>query len=100
VNNFFSLSYGQRRIEVKKLRTANLLSLQRQPNKKSKYKQTKKNYAQSEHYIHLTIDERKSVVKELATVVGRWGFARLFAECIDKIHFNSSKQTADEQASE
>lgn len=100
VNNFSSLSYGQRRIEVKKLRTANLLSLQRQPNKKSKYKQTKKNYAQSEHYIHLTIDERKSVVKELATVVGRWGFARLFAECIDKIHFNSSKQTADEQAFE
>ena len=40
------------------------------------------------------------MVKELATVVGRWGFARLFAECIDKIHFNSSKQTADEQAFE
>ena len=31
-----------------------------------------------------------------------WGFARLFAECVDKIHFdpNRNKQTIDEQAFE
>jgi hypothetical protein len=41
-------------------------------------------------------------VEEIARTVGDWGFARLFAECIDKIHFDPSKakQSLDEQAFE
>jgi len=66
------------------------------------YKQTKKNYRQTENYIHLTRDERRAFILEIADRVSRWGFARLFAECIDKIHFDPlrSPRTVDEQAFE
>ncbi len=39
---------------------------------------------------------------ELARHVSDWGFARLFAECIDKVHFDPvrSARTVDEQAFE
>jgi hypothetical protein len=41
-------------------------------------------------------------VEELADSVASWKSARLFAECIDKLHFDParSKQTIDEQAFE
>ncbi len=39
---------------------------------------------------------------DIAECVARWGFARLFAECVDKIHFDESRtsHTIDAQASE
>jgi hypothetical protein len=50
----------------------------------------------------LTYTERRSLIKELAECVANWGFARLFAECVDKIHFDPTRapQTVDEQAFE
>jgi hypothetical protein len=43
-------------------------------------------------------------IEEVAACIGNWGFARLFAECIDKIYFDPSKnkrnQKIDEQAFE
>ena len=53
-------------------------------------------------YIHLTFDERKKFVSEIAKLIGKWSFARLFAECIDKLHFDpaKAKTTVDEQAFE
>jgi hypothetical protein len=98
---FESLTYAQRRHEVQKLRNAELLKLQKSPNK-SHYKQTKKNYRQTDAYIHLTINERILFIQELADLVGGWSFARLFAECINKIHFDPvrAQQSVDEQALE
>jgi len=39
-------------------------------------------------YIHLTVTERQQVVREVAQCVSMWGYARLFADCIDKLHFD------------
>lgn len=41
----------------------------------------------------MTFDERKTFLKDIATSISRWSFTRLFAECIDKNHFDSSRET-------
>jgi hypothetical protein len=71
-------------------------------NKSTLYKQTRKNYRQTEKYIHLTLSERMHFIQELSDLVGSWAFARLFAECINKIHFDPvrARQSEDEQALE
>jgi hypothetical protein len=66
------------------------------------YYQAKKNFKHTEDYIHLTQSERLAVLWDIADRVGGWGFARLFAECIDKIHFDPlrTQRSVDEQAFE
>jgi hypothetical protein len=41
-------------------------------------------------------------VREVADCVANWGYARVFAECIDKLHFDPTRsvRTVDEQAFE
>ena len=92
---------SQRRSEVERLRKTELLRVQAQPNKNLR-RQTKKNYKHTADYIHLTFDERKQFVLEVANCVSKWGFARLFAECIDKVHFDPIRtgRSVDEQAFE
>jgi hypothetical protein len=48
------------------------------------------------------LSERKAFVLEIAQTIGKWGFARLFAECIDKIFFDPVRapKPVDEQAFE
>ena len=87
INDFNSLSRAQRQSEVMKSRTRYLLQLQNSNNSRA-YRQTKKNYAHTNAYIHLTLQERQDFVAEVADCVSSWGFARLFAECINKIHFD------------
>ncbi len=101
ITGFDSMDFGQRRHEVEKLRKAELLRLQKSPNR-NHYKQTKKNYRQTEAYIHLTHAERMSLIQDLADLIGSWSFARIFGECINKIHFDPARarQGADEQALE
>jgi hypothetical protein len=101
VPNFTTLNYSQRRSEVDRLRRAELLRLQRSGNPRH-YKQTKKNYRKTADYIHLTRTERRNFINEIAICVSNWGFARLFAECIDKIHFDPTRspQSIDSQAFE
>jgi hypothetical protein len=101
VQDFEKLNYKQRTYEVNKVRNAELLRLQRS-GKSKRYKQTKKNYRKTEAYIHLTQDERRNCVFELAECISQWGYARLFAECVDKLHFDPSRtdQTIDEQSFE
>lgn len=101
IPNFDSMDYAQRRYEVRKVRNAELLYLQKSQNK-SHYKQTKKNFRQTESYIHLTHDERMAFIREVADLIGSWSFSRLFAECINKIHFDPARtqQSVDEQALE
>jgi hypothetical protein len=99
--NFAKLSPQNRRYEVETLRKKELLRLQKSGNPKA-YKQAKKNYQQTEKYIHLTFQQRKDFINEIAKQIGSWSFSRLFAECIDKVFFDPkrSKLTTDEQAFE
>ncbi len=101
IPNFPQLSREQRRIAVERERNGQLLKLQQSRNNKT-YKQQKKNFAHTRAYIHLTRDERRQLIRDVADCVSRWGFARLFAECIDKLHFDPSKtpRTLGEQAFE
>jgi hypothetical protein len=86
IPGFDRLDRLQRRVEVNKCRKADLLKLQ-QGNQK-RYYQQKKNYAKTGAYTHLTFDERKAFIAEVAKAIGSWDSARLFAECIDKVHFD------------
>lgn len=99
--NFSKLDFSQRRYEVEKYRKTELLNLQKS-HKQNSYRQTKKKYKHTEDYIHLTYEERIAFLEDVARIIGNWGFARLFAECVDKIHFDPkrAKQSADEQAFE
>lgn len=99
--NFELMDYTARRNAVEMIRKRELLKLQKSGNIKH-HKQTKKNYRGTEAYIHLTYDERVSFIREVADQIGKWGFARIFAECIDKIYFNPALRgaSADEQALE
>lgn len=92
VPNFSSLNFPQRRYQVDQLRKAELFRLQKLSNSKH-YQQTKKNYRETDAYIHLTHEERKRFLREIAERVSGWNFARLFAECIDKIHFDPARHT-------
>jgi hypothetical protein len=89
VKSFASLDYTHRRASIQSIRRAHLLKLQLPGNNK-KYKQTKKNFKETEPYIHLTYEERTQFINEISLCISNWGFARLFAECIDKIYFDSS----------
>lgn len=90
IKDFNILSRVQRQSEVRRYRTSELLRLQNS-NKTRAYRQTKKNYAKTEAYIHLTLEERRNFVAEIADCVSGWGFSRMFAECIDKVHFNPQR---------
>jgi hypothetical protein len=98
IPNFDTLTYSQRRTEVTRHRNSELLRLQRSGNSR-RYKQAKKNYKHTDAYIHLTHAERVALIEELADMIGRWNFTRIFAEAIDKIHFDPtrSRYSVDEQ---
>lgn len=101
IPGFEQMSYEDRRSEVIKQRKAEIFRVKKQNNPKA-LKQLKKNYKQTEAYIHLTYDERVSFIREIADTIGSWRNARIFAECIDKIYFDpaKSKLSTDEQAFE
>jgi hypothetical protein len=101
IPDFSTSNYIQRRSNVEHLRTIELLRLQKSKNKES-YHQTKKNYKQTADYIHLSLQERQQFISEIAQCISQWGFARLFAECVDKTYFDPSKTTKsiDEQSFE
>ncbi len=101
IRDFENLSRFQRKSEVMRARTSHLLQLQNS-SKRASYRQVKKNYAKTNAYIHLTLQERQAFITEVAESVSNWGFARLFAECIDKVHFDPmrAQSSVDEQAFE
>lgn len=90
INKFDKLNRKQRVSEVRRYRNNYLLQLQSSNNHRT-YRQIKKNYAKTEAYIHLTIEERRNFIADIADCVSNWGFARLFAECIDKLHFDPQR---------
>lgn len=68
ISNFNKFNYDDRIYEVNKVRNAQLLSLQRS-NKSKQYHQQKKNYQKTADYIHLTFEERQTLIYELATMI-------------------------------
>lgn len=100
IANFEKLNHSQRRSAVSTIRKRYLYHLQR--NNPKMYHKTKKIYKKTDPYVHLTHNERKSLIIKFSKIIGSWGYARLFAECIDKIHFdpNRATQSVEEQAFE
>lgn len=92
IPDFEKLTFPARRSAVQQARRAEILRLQKSGNP-SRYKQSKKNYQKTEDYIHLTLGERRQFIKEIAECISKWGFARLFAECIDKVYFDPTRHT-------
>jgi hypothetical protein len=101
ISDFESLGWAARRSAVQRERNAYLLAVQK-AGKNQTYKQARKNYRHTADYTHLTLSDRKALLRDVANCVSNWGFARLFAECVDKVHFDSSKtgRTVGEQALE
>jgi len=99
--NFDTLSDDERRSRVDQYRQQELLRLQRSGNSKQ-YRQTKKNYRHTDAYIHLAHGERLDFLRAIADCVASWNDARLFAECVDKIHHVGARPplSVDEQAFE
>jgi hypothetical protein len=87
ITDFNLLDSAQRRSKVNSLRTAKLLYLQTR-GYSTAYQRIKKFYQKTADYIHLSHLERCNCIKEVADCVGNWGFARLFAEVVDKRHFD------------
>lgn len=100
IPNFEKLSRSARQSEVEKYRRSELLRLQKTHN--GTYCQTKKNFRKTAQYTHLTFQERFQFVEDIAKAIGKWQFARLFAECIDKVFFDPRRAPSkiDEQAFE
>jgi len=90
IKDFATLTKHQRIYEVEKIRKLEILRLQKSKNKKA-YQQIRKNYNKTRAYIHLTFDERKAFIKEVSMCISKWTFAKLFAECVDKVHFDPER---------
>ena len=101
IPGFESMSAERRRSEVRRKRNAELLRLQKINNSKG-YRQTRKNYQKTEAYVHLSLEERRQAITDIAELISDWGVVRLFAECIDKVHFDPAiaNTTVHEQAFE
>jgi hypothetical protein len=78
-----------------------ILKLQKSKNK-NLYTQIKKNYKQTNNYIHLSYNERVDCIRELADQINKFTFIRIFAECIDKTFWDVSRTplSVDEHAFE
>ena len=47
----------------------------------------RKNFRKTAPYIHLTMNERRELLRQVADALSRWDDCRLFAECTDKLSF-------------
>ncbi len=83
IAGFAGMDHGQRRAEVKKVREEALVR-KVALHGPTAAKELRKNFAKTEAYVHLTLDERREVLGQVATAIGAWADARLFAECTDK----------------
>lgn len=100
IPGFETMTAEQRRSEVLKARAEQCSRLTK-VNPKG-LKETRNNYKHTEAYVHLTAAQRHQVIMDVAALVSGWGDVRLFAECIDKAHFNPAiaGKTVEEQAFE
>lgn len=86
IPDFQTLDGPTRRSRVRKERDAQLIKEDALKGSNAA-RELRKSYRKTDAYIHLTLDERKNCLKELADLIGRWGNTRLFAYSIDKTSF-------------
>jgi len=101
IPGFDQLDPAERRTEVHRRRSNELTRLSG-PANDVRRRRTRKLHRNTEPYVHLTWEERRRAVFDVAETVSNWGFARLFAECVDKSHFDParSRRSVSEQAFE
>jgi len=101
IPNFLALLPDERRSAVRRARATNIHKIRKSKNPKA-LGQVKKNYRKTDDYIHLTFEQRADFIVEVAKVISEWDTAIIFAECIDKLHFDPTKtgKSIDEQAFE
>jgi hypothetical protein len=101
IPNFERLDRPARRAAVERYRAGELLRLRKLPSPKA-HNQAKKSYRHTAEYIHLTRAERTQLISEIARCISGWDFAVVFAEAIDKLHFDATRagRTISEQAFE
>lgn len=87
IDGFEELDDINRKNAVLKQRKATLLSVSAQSGKK-KLLSTKKNFKKTFSYVHLTREERINCLQELADLIGSWYDCRLFAEAVDRSHYD------------
>lgn len=83
IPDFDTRDHDWRRARVRRARAATLHRLKALGNMRV-LGETKRSFARTTAYVHLTFDERRSFVREVADVVGAWDDVRIFAEVFDK----------------
>ena len=101
IPGFDEMTYFERGQVVEQWRRSELLRLQKS-GKSVQYKSVRKIFRHTSAYIHLTLAERRAAIFEVAACIRQWGFARLFAECVNKIYFTPTNlaKSPDEEALE
>lgn len=101
IPGFKELSFAARRREVNRYRNKELTRLGGSVNNERRNR-ARKLYRNTDAYVELTLDERRQAVRDVAETVSKWGFVRLFAECVDKSHFDPARtsRSVEDQAFE
>jgi hypothetical protein len=86
--SFSSLDWPQRQAQTRAERNDALVRIAalQGPHRAQELRKTHRKTAP---YIHLTLDERRAFLRELADLIGSWGNTRLFSEAIDKSSFGA-----------
>ena len=97
IPSFDKLDITQRRAAVLRIREQKI-ELYKKHKSPQALKSLKKIYKNTDAYIHLTFEERKRFINELATKIKSWTFLRLFGEVIDKNNYHPPKPGTTPQA--
>ena len=86
IPNFELMGVAERREAVQRTRDESLVrkAALRGP---ARVQEDRKNFKKTAPYIHLTLAERREVLRQIAGTVALWDDCRLFAECTDKQSF-------------
>jgi len=87
IPNFMQLSYEERKNAVDEniKRRAAVIGVSGDREKAKRYR---KECRKKRPYIHLTFEERKQALFDLASEMGKWKYSRIFAEAISKPDFS------------
>lgn len=86
IASFDTLGIAQRKAAVRQARDAFLIRKAALQGPMS-VQEDRKNFRKTDPYIHLTLQERKEVLVQIANAISKWDDCRIFGECIDKRTF-------------
>lgn len=89
IPNFDHLPWADRRQATQTIRDQDLIRIAAHGTAKQ-LKAAKLSYRKTSAYIHLTLNERRQLLRELADCIVGWQEARIFAEVLDKRHTYAS----------